>query len=271
MTIASSDLVYVFSGGTSNFDPNLSLGGDPSSVAIGDISNNLFDLLDANQLQEGIVDYRCFYIFNQNEFDTFWLPKLYTINNSECACQLGVNLVNELQKVLISGTPISGNMIFDFDGNVLTVPFSANPITLKNNFESAFSAAGYVGLVAEVTALSCAFEILLSFEKEDGYKYQPLLEITTNNLTPFSEIFITRINAGSPINTIAQKTPDKVSAPENINFYTYSDGNPLELYALKPLEGFPVWVQRVVLSGTKNSLDQQQTIIFRGKSCLPTV
>ena len=113
--IQSTDITFVFSGGASNFNPLLSIGGDPSSIEIGNIGNNLFNSLDDTQLQKGIVDYRCFYIFNQSEFDTYFFPKIFVINNSECFLQIGQNLVDELQIITISGSPTSGSFVIEFD------------------------------------------------------------------------------------------------------------------------------------------------------------
>ncbi len=265
--IQATDIAFVFSGGASNFNPSLSLGGDPSSIEIGNIGNNLFNSLSEQQLQNGIVDYRCFYIFNQNDFDTFYLPKMFIINNSECFCQIGANLSNELQKITISGEPTSGTFTILFDINNLVITFSTDATTLENNIKNAFDGIGYTGVVVSVLKYSCTYQISISFEGIDGYKYQPLIELVSNDLLPTPTIFITREVAGSPINTIPQQTTGTTISPENINFATYMDGNPLQLTSLKPLEGVPIWLQRIIPAGAKNSLNQQFTFVLRGKGC----
>lgn len=265
--IQSTDLAFVFSGGSSNFKPNLSLGGDPSSVEIGNIGNNLFNSLTDAQLQDGIVDYRCFYIFNQSEFDTFYLPKMFVINNSECFCQIGATVANELQKITISGNPTSGTFTLNFDIHTLVINFSTNTSVLQSNIQTAFDGIGYTGVVVTVTGTDCAYFIDVSFEGVDGFKYQPLIELSANNLTPEPTIFINREVAGSPINTISVTTPNTTTPPEGIQFATYTDGNPLILTSLKPLEGVPIWLQRIIPAGQKDAVNQQFTFVIRGKGC----
>ena len=64
LTIAT-DISFVLSGGSTNLNPNNSLGGMPSSAPIVDSTmNNLFDDVSALESQTDFVDYRCFYIFN---------------------------------------------------------------------------------------------------------------------------------------------------------------------------------------------------------------
>ena len=65
MVTTSTDISIVLSGGSSNSNPNLSLGGSPSSTPITNNSiNNLFDDISAAQLDAGRIDYRCFYKIN---------------------------------------------------------------------------------------------------------------------------------------------------------------------------------------------------------------
>jgi hypothetical protein len=52
-----------------------------------------------------------------------------------------------------------------------------------------------------------------------------------------------------------------------MQFVTYTDGNPLQLTSLKPLEGVPIWVQRIIPAGAKNVIEQQFTFVLRGKGC----
>jgi len=265
--IQSTDITFVFSGGASNFNPLLSIGGDPSSIEIGNIGNNLFNSLDDTQLQKGIVDYRCFYIFNQSEFDTYFFPKIFVINNSECFLQIGQNLVDELQIITISGSPTSGSFVIEFDIHTLTITFSTDEAVLQTNVQNAFDAIGYTGVVVTVVKHSCSYSINVSFEGIDGYKYQPLMTLITNGLSPDSTIFISRESFGSPINTIPDFIPDVLTPPQNIQFVTYTDGNPLQLTSLKPLEGVPIWVQRIIPAGAKNIIEQQFTFVIRGKGC----
>ena len=61
MAIVSGDIAYRLSGGASNSDPSLSIGGVKSSVSAG---SNLFDALTSAEAAAGDIEYRCFYIHN---------------------------------------------------------------------------------------------------------------------------------------------------------------------------------------------------------------
>ena len=61
MAIVSGDIVYRLSGGASNSDPSLSIGGVKSSVSTG---SNLFDALTSAEAAAGDIEYRCFYVHN---------------------------------------------------------------------------------------------------------------------------------------------------------------------------------------------------------------
>lgn len=65
MPLSATDIKFYLSGGTSNTDPNLSLGGVISSTEIVDnIDNNLFDDVTGDESASGDVEYRCIYIKN---------------------------------------------------------------------------------------------------------------------------------------------------------------------------------------------------------------
>ena len=265
MTIASSDLVYVFSGGTSNFDPNLSLGGDPSSVAIGDISNNLFDLLDANQLQEGIVDYRCFYIFNQNDTETLYDFSVYVQNTSVVSCLVGLKKQNEIQKITLSGSPTTGNIIMDYNDEQFTVEFSPDPNQLALNFQQQLVDLGLLGTTVTAESKTGYYTVTITFGGDSGYKYHPLMKLIANNLSPATSFFIEKIQEGSPINMIFPKTPNLTTAPENIEFFQATPTEPLLLASLRPYEGIPIWLKRIVPAATSKNDNLHFSFKIKGR------
>jgi hypothetical protein len=61
MAIISTDIHFQLSGGASNADPLVALGGAKSSVVAG---SNFFDNIDAATGLAGQVDYRCVYVSN---------------------------------------------------------------------------------------------------------------------------------------------------------------------------------------------------------------
>lgn len=63
MAILSTDIVFRLSGGASNSDPLLALGGAKSSVAA---AATIFDAVDGTESAAGDVEYRCIYVRNNH-------------------------------------------------------------------------------------------------------------------------------------------------------------------------------------------------------------
>lgn len=260
-----SDIAFVFSGGTGNYDPFSSIGGDPSNIEIADVSANLFSSLDDNQLRSGIIDYRCFYVFNQNPTDTLYDFSIYVENKNTNTCLLGVRKQNDIQKITLSGVPTSGNLVMSYDGINMTINFTTNMTQLANNFVQALTNVGVLGTSAVATANTGYYVVEITFENESGYKYHPLLQVVTNNLSPSTVIFVEKIQEGSPINIVTPKTSNILTKPDDIIFYNYDAVNMLELTSLRPYEGFPVWLQRIILPGAAKSEEQKFTFMIKGK------
>lgn len=67
MPIADTDILLRLSGGAAQSDPNASLGGAMSSVAIVDNTlHNLFDRVSGAESTAGDTEYRCFYVLNNH-------------------------------------------------------------------------------------------------------------------------------------------------------------------------------------------------------------
>lgn len=82
MPIIASEIQYRLSGGASNSDPAASLGGAKSSTAI---SSTLFDDVSSAQATSGLVEYRCFYVHNNNGTLTLIAPKVWIQTNTPSA------------------------------------------------------------------------------------------------------------------------------------------------------------------------------------------
>ena len=82
MAIIASEIQYRLSGGASNSDPNTSLGGAKSSNAL---SGTLFDDVSSAQAAAGLVEYRCFYVHNNNGTLTLIAPKIWIQSNTPSA------------------------------------------------------------------------------------------------------------------------------------------------------------------------------------------
>jgi hypothetical protein len=251
--ITTSDIVFVFSGGQGNYDPFKSLGGDPSVIEVSEVSQGLFNSLTDEQLKEGLTDYRCFYIFNQSDTESIYNFSIFVENSSKISCLIGLNKQNDQQKITLSGSPTTGDLVLDYDGNQFAVDFSSNPDQLALNLQQQLVDLGLLGVVVTAQAKTGFYNIDISFEGDSGFKYHPLISLVTNNLSPTTEFFINKIQEGSPINIITPKTQNVLAVPENINFQLVTPIEPLELTSLKPSEGIPVWLKRVIPAGSSKT------------------
>ena len=251
--ITTSDIVFVFSGGQGNYDPFKSLGGDPSVIEVSEVSQGLFNSLTDEQLKEGLTDYRCFYIFNQSDTESLYNFSIFVENSSKISCLIGLNKQNDQQKITLSGSPTTGDLVLDYDGNEFAVDFSSNPDQLALNLQQQLVDLGLLGVVVTAQAKTGFYNIDISFEGDSGFKYHPLISLATNNLSPTTEFFINKIQEGSPINIITPKTQNVLAVPENINFQLVTPIEPLELTSLKPSEGIPVWLKRVIPAGSSKT------------------
>jgi hypothetical protein len=178
---------------------------------------------------------------------------VYNQNSSAAVCYIGLDKKNDIQKITLSGSPISGNLVLNYDGDDFTVEFSSNTQQLALNFQQQLIDLGLLGVIVTTEAKTGYYNILINFESDSGFKYHPLISLVSNNLSPSTEFFINKIQDGSPINIIVPKTQSILSEPENITFDLITPINPIYLASLKPNEGIPIWLKRVVPAGTSKS------------------
>lgn len=77
MAIVASDIKYYLSGGSSNTDPNASLGGAISTTEMGSSINNLWDNVSGAETTSGDTEYRCIYVKNTHGSLTLLGSKIY--------------------------------------------------------------------------------------------------------------------------------------------------------------------------------------------------
>jgi hypothetical protein len=87
MPIATTDLLIRLSGGSSNSDPNVSLGGVMSTTtAVTDnTTHNLFDQVDGTESNAGDTEYRGVYLLNNHGSLTAQNTKVYISSNTASA------------------------------------------------------------------------------------------------------------------------------------------------------------------------------------------
>lgn len=100
MPIISSDIKYRLSGGASNSDPLLSLGGAKSSFD----ATNYFDDVTSVEAVAGDVEYRCIYIHNNHGTLTMlgtrvWIQTQTPSADTDVAIGLGTSAVNGVEPV----------------------------------------------------------------------------------------------------------------------------------------------------------------------------
>lgn len=251
--VTSSDIVFTYSGGASNTDPASSLGGDSSLTAIS--NRKLFSDITAEQSKAGRVDYRCFYLKNNNTLEFLYDSNLVISyeNPGDVTVYLGFKFSNERQNIFVSNyaSITGGNFELTYEdslaSHVRTISWNSNPDTWANNIENSLKTIDYlddIQVSANVVGSNLTFEI--NFSGIAGNRKHNLIELTSNTLSPSTSISITRAVSGSPINCPADEIEVSTVAPFNVDFVSeFSLGD------FHPLDFIPVWVKRVTPVGTK--------------------
>src|SRR4051812_35557073 len=82
MAIVASDLKFRLSGGSSNTDPNASIGGVKSST---DAASTIFDDVSSAEAAAGENEYRCIYVHNNHGSLTALAAKIWIQSNTPSA------------------------------------------------------------------------------------------------------------------------------------------------------------------------------------------
>lgn len=246
MTASASDLSLVLSGGSGNHNPNNSLGGNPSASPISGVLNNLFNDISETQAKTGFTDYRCFYLFNNNSSDAFYslLLELDTFYGNETDVEIGVELINEIQRITLSGTITGGYLTISYtppghDPVSVNANYNANPDIWANNITNALNSIptfSGVFVTAGVTT-----NIFFNVEFND-YRSHDLLTIDTSNLTGTSISGSVSLSVpGAPINSVPSELDVATTPPGNVEF-----NDSIEIGTLYAEEGIPIWVKRII-------------------------
>lgn len=104
MPIAASDILCRLSGGASNTDPNLSLGGvmSTSTVITDNTLHNLYDVVSGAESTAGDTEYRGFYVLNNHGSLTMQSSKIWIDSESSHS---GVNV-----KIALAGEGLNVTM-----------------------------------------------------------------------------------------------------------------------------------------------------------------
>lgn len=268
MTISSNDVTFTFSGGGSNSNPDLSLGGIPSVNPI--INSRLFDDVSESERASGITDYRCIYFNNDSNTDIMYLTEISLSNLSDTTTiELGFDFKNERQVITISnGLNVTGGSFvltyIDLNDNYnVTVNYNSSLSTWGSNLQTALRTVPYLDNVLVSSSSSgnnVIFEI--DYAGKASNRYHEILLLDTNSLTGASTtIAITKSISGSPINQIVDEI-DLETTP--INRFDFSEDTVL-IGDLRPLDSVPIWIKRTVPAGTEIVENDGFTLRVRGK------
>lgn len=253
MPLSPSDIGFVLSGGSNNNNPLLSLGGDPSSFSLTLGKDRLFESLESFELDFGRTDYRCIYVFNNNTHATFFgvafkiTSKYPNISNTE----IGFHLQNDIQRIVLNGTPTSGNFTLRYVGrettNTALVHFTSDTNQLAANISSSLIANTPLQNVLVTTVRNqnpLTYDV--TFTGPDGNRFQELFQVTNNSLNGSTQITVTKVQDGSPINIIIPEVVNSLTAPTATTFVGM---NSFIVGDLGPGEGMPIWFKRTVARG----------------------
>ena len=117
MTITSAQIQYRLSGGASNANANASLGGVKSSNAV---PANLFDDVSGAESAAGDIEYRCFYIHNNNGTLTLQNAVIWIESNTtgnRIAIGLGTSAVNGTEQTVANEDTAPTSVTFSQPAN----------------------------------------------------------------------------------------------------------------------------------------------------------
>ncbi len=257
--MTEEDIDFVLSGGANNTDPNLSLGGEPSSSSIGANINNLFDDVDRATTFTGGTDYRCFYVVNKSITEKLKSAQVFVKKTAGYGADISMGLdnSNEVQVISIAGQPIGGSFRLSY------IQKSANGIkkdtTRDINWvpDALFMAqriAALINSLGNLTGVTClgqqsssSYDFVVTFSGTGEGRKQELLEVEhTNGLN----ISIYEVKAGGPINTVATNIGQSNNAPNGITFVSASRRESVKVGTLLPGDYFAVWIKREVPRNT---------------------
>ncbi len=274
MAIAPEEIVFVLSGGTSNTEIDDSLGGEPSFQVIpSGLLNNLFSDVSEEQNLTGLLDYRCFYVFNDNEDeDTLFETEIFIREQTEGGAdiEIGTILQDEVQQITLNGTVSSGFFTISFDNFALDIehPGLGTPEEdvadlWASDFQNKLRSLSVLTDVTVTGTSSFDFESIVfevNFRGRDGKRSQDLIRVTdiTGLVSPLDTTIQTRSNriiAGSPINAVSPSISTFTTAPTGVLFGFPTREFPIPIGDLRVNDGFFMWARRDTLanvSGIEN-------------------
>lgn len=251
-----------------DWTPNNSTGGDPRyQVVPNNTIANLFSNVPAQDVLNGITDYRMIYIDNDgnaalNSLQMYLAGQL----NTPAQMYIGFYLVNDVQRYVFTPYPTSGTVTFtyydSFGNPYVLAPISAgNPVDIAINLQNQLNLLTDIvgqdilgGVICKVIGTPISnLTIEVGFTGASGNKYHNMM--TTTN-TMGVAISATKVTPGSPINTIPGAT-DGLTAPSGPQFFLAPANTPVNIGTLLNNPNIagegelcPIWVRRQIPEGS---------------------
>lgn len=260
MVTKATDISIVLSGGSTNAVPDKSIGGEPSATPIrNNMIDNLFGDIGSDQAASGGDDYRCFYVFNDGN-TTIYEIRAWVLSKmpGDSSVMVGIKDFDEVQRITVSNIASGGYVTLSYENVSFNWIFDQSltiwALNLQNGLNSLLD-VNQQHLLRQVrvtgTALGDSLLFDIYFEGQDSSRSCDLITVVANHLTNAPLPVATRIQAGSPINSVAEMVSNANSAPVNVGFYLPTEQSAIVLPKLQPDEGSPIWVRRTYPAGTE--------------------
>jgi len=277
MAIANDDIKLFYSGGVTNSNPDLCLGGEMSTTFF--LSNRLFDSITSTQASSGSTDYRCVYFYNINPTDTLRNAKVYISNEISGGADvvIGLEINNERQDIYITNATsvATGSFILQYynyfsDSEIqFTVNHSPNITTWATNLQNSMRS---ISGLEEITVLGSYIGSTAYFQITFGgtarYRYYESIQLVSSSqsfLDVNSSFAIQKIIDGGPKLKTAIEINDETTFPNNVIFVPTSINYPIEIGDLKPLEFYSIWIKRTVASKTSSMENDGFSLRMKGE------
>ena len=256
--ITATDIQFQYSGGLFNEDPQLSLGGLMSPLAIHSGSlENLFGNIDdtGDFLYEN--EYRAIYVLNTHTSETLYNIDVWTEDTQTDVwgtdIKLGIPLEVEVQRITIFDADkiTGGSFTLKFGDNTLIIEWDGVSGT-GDNIEQAIIVLPNLWdttVTATTSGTSAMYDV--TFGGTGRNKLYPTFVILANNLTStigVPDILVSVVQQGSPINSIAVDVGSSNNAPVGVIFTGTSAGSPISVGSLGPGRSFFIWIKRIIPS-----------------------
>ena len=277
MAIISDDIKLFYSGGITNSNPDLCLGGEMSTTFF--LSNRLFDSITSIQSSSGYTDYRCVYFYNLNPTDTLYNAKVYISNEISGGSDvvIGLEINNERQDIYITNATsvATGSFILQYynyfnDSEIqFTVSHNPNITTWSTNLQNSIrsiSGLEEVTVIGSYIGSTAYFQI--TFGGTARYRYYEVLQFVSSSqsfLDVNSSFTIQKIIDGGPKLKTAIEVNNDTTSPNNVTFAPTSISYPIEIGDLKPLEFYPIWIKRTVASNTSSMENDGFSLRMKGE------